>query len=99
MIVASLPVAVSTSTARCRLPTSSSTSSTLPPWSPPCTPAPLPLPLRCVLCSPRSTPDRSVTLQWGAAHTRVAPRRYECDSEERQQPPDSVTRHDHEPSH
>src|SRR5699024_12041977 len=99
MIVASPPVAVSTSTARCRLPTSSSTSSTLPPWSPPCTPAPLPLPLRCVLCSLRLPPDRSVTLQWGAAHTRVAPRRYVCYSEERQQPPERITRQDHDASH
>src|SRR5699024_5603892 len=99
MIVASLPVAVSTSTARCRLPTSSSTSSTLPPWSTSRAPAPPMLPLHCVLCSPRSTPDRSVTLQWGAAHTRVAPRRYVCYSEERQQPPERITRHDHDASH
>src|SRR5699024_12871598 len=93
------PVALPTSPARCRWPTLSTTSTPPPPWPPSRPPPPPMLPLHCVLCSPRSTPDRSVTLQWGASPTRVAPRRYVCYSEERQQPPERITRHDHDASH
>src|SRR5699024_6609647 len=56
-------VAASTSTKLSSVQTTTTTNSPLPPRPTPRAPAPPMLPLHCVLCSPRSTPDRSVTLQ------------------------------------